>query len=196
MKKILIFSWTGLVSVILLLSIIYLMKRENENILRYNQMNTSVFSSSILDSLCTHGKFILLTITTKECDMCKLIDNDPALKKYPLLPIFFEREANSNNMLLSQALPTYKFPTSYLLDEKQNIIGYFSGAANIEENIGLLLLQKNELLSDTLSMLTNSLKSLQAYLDNEIDVMYHYVQESMSFESYFFNNYILYTYYQ
>lgn len=197
MKKILIYFWTAILVVILYFCMKSFFQREDQATIGQQAETTqTTFMPASFNRLKAPGKYILLTVTSEGCNMCELIRQHPIFKQLPLTPCFIEREFCSNNMLVSQALPTHGFPSSYLFDEQQNLIGYFKGAADIEENLNTILLRKDEIPTDTLQMLTYAFKAFIAYLNNEPQQMYQYAQESMNYQSYFFNHYLLYIHYR
>lgn len=197
MKKILIFSWTAVLLIILFFCIkSFFHKEEPDTTCQKKDIHQESFTPATFEQLKLSGKYVLLTITSEGCDACELIRHNPVLEQFPLTPCFLEREFCPNNMLVSQALQVHGFPSSYLFDEQQNIVGYFRGAAHVEENLHTLLLKKDEIPTDTLQALTYAFKSLVAYLNNESQLVYHYARESMDYQSYFFNNYLLYKYHQ
>lgn len=192
-----VFSWTAFLLILLLFLIRSFFQKEIPDRSNQKQNNApTIFTQEIFNKLKSPGKHILLTLTSEGCDACDLIRHHPSLEQLPINACFIEREFCHNNMFVSQVLPAYGFPYSFVFDENQNIIGYFRGAAEVEENIQSILLKKDEILTDTLQMLTNSFKSFLAYLDHDLQGMYFYAQESMNHLSYFFNNYLLYVYHR
>lgn len=197
MKKILVFSWSAILLIILFFVIRSLSQREVLKNLYQQQVTSQVcFTPETFCNLKSPGKSVLLTITSEGCDVCKLIHHHPLLEQLPLIPCIIEREFCPNNMLVSQVLPAYGFPSSFLFDEHQNIIGYFRGIVEVEENIQTVLLKKDDLPADSLQMLTNAFKSFLAYLNHDLQGMHHYAQKSLDYQSYFFNNYLQYVYHR
>jgi len=148
---------------------------------------------------------VLLTIKMQDCDACNLFFDLPYFKNYNLKKINIDIMENYNNRILSQALWTKAFPTTYFINSEYEILGITEGPIEFEShadsicnfNTGFENIEMDNIKKDSvLFVLSHSLKALRNYSDNNMLDAKKNVLLSISKGSYFFNNYLLYRIYE
>lgn len=105
---------------------------------------------------------------------------------------YINKDYCDTNLLISQALRTQSFPTSYVIDKQYRIVGEVNGLKDFSEQLNSIT--KKVPKSTTNNMLDYSLKALLDYFEDDFDNMYANAVDSRKYGDYFFNNYLIYLY--
>lgn len=196
MKKIVLVLWT-FVMMLLLGGCIwyYLCKKSEVSGLKTYAVDVD-FSVTLFDSLAQLEPYTLLVVTSEGCNVCDLVREESVLATLPLTTCFLEREASPANLLVAQSLATRSFPTSYLFDREQHLLGYFKGVADFGEQLEGLVEGACMVAEDTLAMFDNAFRALQASFGYDAEELLRHAWASVDCQPYFFNHYLLYDYYR
>lgn len=206
MKKIWIILWSVTLVAILIFLVRQSFVKRVDSPLKYSVhegSDSTVFSKPTLDSLLGYHNYVILTIGSTECDMCKILKPRLIADSLHTSHYSIEVEKHKDNQLIAQALRVRGFPTSYVIDQNYNVLGVIRGLAHFEERLSDIINQHDAVYVDTipnvdvqntLPMLSHAFKSLLAYHNSDKQEMYAQAHSSLSRGSYFFNNYLLYSY--
>lgn len=167
---------------------------------------SELFTVSRLDSLTGTNDYVMLIMGADSCNMCDFVYIMPVINNYPVSKYFLKKDYHDNNLLLSQALHTTGFPTSYFLNQDYEIEGMIMNHIdNLDGDLHKILIEKQAICpvsihgikdNNVLPMLSFSLKSAICYLQSDFDGVKRNARMSLDYGEYFFNNYMLYSYYK
>lgn len=167
---------------------------------------SNVFNKNMLIRMLNDKQFLVLTIGITDCKLCKETKLIFIPDSFKVSRTYYDIKFHKNNLLLSQAFNTRGFPTSYVVDKNKNIIGIIEGNLNFSDQLNEIInynqkmysvkIQGNVDSTKTLPVLNNSFKALLASLDNDKNRMYQYALKSKQYGRYFFNNFMLYSYFK
>ena len=156
-----------------------------------------------LQNSCTDT--CLLTIGYGDCDLCKTLIESDYYKGLPYSKSYIDMTLSDTNRLLSQALYTKSFPTTYIIGPNFEILGNVEGTYSFKYKSEDILF-KHQPYSDieihgvkqdsVLPMMSFSLRALASLWNNQMEEMKTYAELSLKKGSYFFNNYLLYSFYR
>ena len=138
----------------------------------------------------------LLVVTSEGCEVCDWVRGEEVLRRLPVTACFVEREQSPANLLVAQALATRSFPTSYLFDGEEKLLGYFKGVADFGEQLEGLMEGTWAVAEDTLAMFDNAFRALRASSEYDAEGLLNHAWASVGECPYFFNHYLLYDYYR
>lgn len=210
MKKILIIVWTLFLIVFFFffLKLLVVGKDKSKTITESKKTissNTGFFSIKTLDSLMTENDYVLLTIAFGDCNVCELFRSSTIPDNYPLSRYYIDATHHKNNRLIFQSLYFTGFPLSYIIDQNYNIMGCIRGLAHLNERLDSIVYGQYPLQPQIITgvpknrtyfVLSNSFKSLLSYFRKNDEDMKKYAEASLSEGSFFFNNYLMYKYYE
>ena len=145
--------------------------------------------------------YIIFTIGHSDCSICKDISNELVNRKLNALCYYFDVTKHPNNQLLSQALCTKYFPTTYILDNRMNLVGIVLGNRDREKKILETCSTKTNHASikieevennHLIQLLSYSLHALFYEVKKEEDNLEKYARKSLEKGDYFFNNYLMF----
>jgi hypothetical protein len=108
---------------------------------------------------------------------------------------------HAHNQLLSQALCTKYFPTTYILDNRMNLMGIVLGNRDREKKILKTCFTRTNhariKIEDVgeehvMQLLSYSLHALFCGIKKEVDSLEKYARKSLEKGDYFFNNYLMF----
>ncbi|MDY5534522.1 MAG: hypothetical protein SPF83_12785 [Butyricimonas virosa] len=165
-----------------------------------------VMNVALLDSLVkTDADFIMLTIGHRDCKVCQKLKFSKKMAKIRLVQEYFDITSHTNNKLLGQALSVKGCPSTYVFDKNLQIRGVVSGMINRETRLRSACESSNVVFdlsveevdkSKLSGMLSNTFRSLLNYWEGDIEEAKTYALNSLSYGSYFFNNYLLFLIYK
>ena len=170
------------------------------------RIKSQVMNVALLDSLVkTDADFIMLTIGHRDCKVCQKLKFSKKMAKIRLVQEYFDITLHANNKLLGQALSVKGFPSTYVFDKNLQIRGGVSGMINRETRLRSACESSNVVFdlsveevdkSKLSGMLSNTFRSLLNYWEGDIEEAKTYALNSLSYGSYFFNNYLLFLIYE
>lgn len=174
------------------------------NIQSISHHKTERFSVHKLDSLVANNEFVILGIGLSGCGSCDNLLLSPVPERYGIPLYFINKEYDDNNRLVAGALYASGNPTSYILDSEMNVRGVIRGTVDYEQYLddivsgrrlhGLVIGDHSE--ESSVEMIGCALRGLLAHLrGGESDEVYEHSRESLAHGDYFFNNYLLYRYF-
>ena len=199
MRKILLCIWTIVLIVLLGVGIWWFREAGDVPHGRQNlgmDMESVDFSFSYFDSLVQVEPYTLLVVTSEGCEVCDWVRGEEVLRRLPVTACFVEREQSPANLLVAQALATRSFPTSYLFDGEEKLLGYFKGVADFGEQLEGLMEGTWAVAEDTLAMFDNAFRALRASSEYDAEGLLNHAWASVGECPYFFNHYLLYDYYR
>lgn len=215
MKKILLIIWSVLIfggAVFLIFSNLntfeayYYYTRQFEKQRKLlKKEKVAVFSRTDLDSLLIKKEYVLLTVGVAGCSACDLVLLSPVPAMFDAPLYFVDKNFDPKNMLVSQALYSSGSPESYVIDRSLNIEGVVYGNVDFKEVLDEIINRKLRTRSvdiidmtpdSSLQMITYGFKGLLALFEGNMENVYTYAHKSKLFGNYFFNNYLLYKYYE
>ena len=167
-----------------------------------NYLNAKTLLRDLQNS-CTDT--CLLTIGYGDCDLCKALIEGDYYKGLPYSKSYIDMTLSDTNRFLSQALYTKSFPTTYIIGPNLEILGNVEGTYSFNYKSEDILF-KHKPYSDieihgveqdsVLPMMGLSLRALASLWNNQAEEMKTYAELSLKKGSYFFNNYLLYSFYR
>ncbi|WP_294080032.1 hypothetical protein [Proteiniphilum sp. UBA5384] len=155
----------------------------------------------ILDSIKNNTDNItLLTLIYDECDMCSLLLESEKYKNLPIEKIELDIAKNSAAKIISQALYTTGFPTSYLFNGRDQLHSILPGGKSFRTQIDSVLNDNQPIaevkvptvdINSTTKMFSFSLNSIYAIKERDFAKAKENLRQSLKEGSYFFNNYML-----
>jgi hypothetical protein len=145
--------------------------------------------------------YIIFTIGHCDCSICKDISNDLVNRKLNALCYYFDVTKHAHNQLLSQALCTKYFPTTYILDNRMNLMGIVLGNRDREKKILKTCFTRTNHArikiedvgeEQVMQLLSYSLHALFCGIKKEVDSLEKYARKSLEKGDYFFNNYLMF----
>lgn len=209
MKKVLVIIWTLALVVFFFFSVRHLIteKDKAQIIPPYKSVtnkSTEVFSVHTFDSLMASNEYVLLTLAFGDCSVCDTFLSTKIPEQFPVARYYIDATHDNNNMLVLQSLYFTGFPLSYVIDQNRNIIGSIKGLVCLRERLDSIVYGQHQIQPETIpgvpkektfTMLSNSFKGLLSYMGNNHEEMKKQAKASLSEGSFFFNNYLMYKYY-
>ena len=181
-------------------------KRIPEHMFTKSAKDINVINNKILDSLLFTNKYALLIIGINDCDLCQTPKMIQIPDSFHVTKYYFDIKFHKNNLIFSQALYTKGFPTSYIIDKNYNVLGIINGSTNYLNKIDSIIIHNHKLCplqidgnvksTNVITVLSYSVKTIMAYFKNDYDKVYALSLRSKTYGSYFFNNYMLYSYFK
>ncbi len=205
MKQILIITWSLALIVLLFFSFKNLIITKDASRLIDHGKNTEIFCVNKLDSLLKNNDYVLLTIAFGDCSVCNIFQSNIIPDNYPVARYYIDATYHKKNMLVLQSLYFTGFPLSYIIDQDYNAIGCIQGLARLNERMDSIIYRQYKLQphlipniskDKTYFALSNSFKSLLSHFRANDKDMKKFAEKSLSAGSFFFNNYLMYKYYE
>ena len=160
----------------------------------------------LMDSLSKNTTdIILLTIVHEGCSTCESLLNRNDYKQLHFRKFYINKFADKDSKLITQALFTKGFPTTYILGPNLEILGNIEGLRYFSHKMEDCL-RNEKRISDikipnikedsVLQLKTLSFKALSHFLLNDIEQVKQYALQSLDRGSYFFNNYLMFECYR
>jgi hypothetical protein len=198
------------VFVLLVIIILFICNHSTKRILIHmfikSAKDNNVISGKILDSLLFINNYALLIIGINDCDLCQKPIMIQIPDSYHVAKYYIDIKFHKNNLIFSQALYTRGFPTSYIIDKNYNILGIINGSTNYLNKIDSILIHNKKLCplqidgdvkgTNVITVLSYSFKAIMAYFNNDYNKVYALSLRSKTYGSFFFNNYMLYSYFK
>lgn len=149
--------------------------------------------------------YTVLIIGHAECNPCYLVKNAIDLPSDVHAHVFYlDILKSEKHKMVAQALRTSGFPAVYLIDGNYKIKSILRRTINLEAMLALSISQSKDVIEERLDevdddkireMLSSSLQAVLALNSGKYEDVYKFASESLKYKSYFFNNWLLYTYY-
>lgn len=166
-----------------------------------NALGISLDDLRVLDSIrYDTDSLYLLTITYKGCDICNDLFENDKYKQLSTKKIRIDVKESPTSMLISQALYTSGFPTSYFITKKLDISTSFSGIKDFVNQIDSVVANnyryydfKIPMVDDDAipEMVSYSLKALHALKERNYKEAKELLLASYNKDAYFFNSFML-----
>ncbi len=146
-----------IVGSILVISFLIISKNRRVNI-NNNPIQDYEFNTIKYNNAIKLKKLSLLVFSTNYCSSCDFAFDK--IKKFKGITIIKLPRNAYNNMLLGESLDVQGFPTSFLILDKNNIVGKIEGAFHLEQKLDSLLHKNNENIDSV-----SNIKILEKYLN-------------------------------
>lgn len=215
MKKLLLFIWNITLVTIISLFIYSQCVKEEEAVELENPyadmiLPNSTMSSSSLDSLLLDYPYVFALIGIDSCDMCKIVYKQMEMDFPQMGKAYFNIRHHENNLLVSQSLLQSGFPMLVVIDQNREIVALCNSYIKNNTKIDSVLHvdeSERKLFVDVLSYLnTDKLEYMNAlassfqaalhFIDEDYESMKDYASQSLEYNSFFFNNYLMYCYHE
>ncbi len=191
-------------SLAILLFVLYWLNKSWQN--KEDSVTDTDFNVNTLDSLFRiSDDEVIITIGSRDCDICDNLMKESTYVSLPYKKVFCVVEVNENNKLISQALFNTGFPISYIIDKEYNIKSIIQGRYKFSERVSSFYISHDSVYNIEMEsvdqnsipkMLSWAFRGVIFYWQKDFSEMKNCAYKSLQCGEYFFNNYLLYLYFE